>query len=294
MSARQRLEESFLGRSVRAFMGLQGLDRSMVIASQAFTTLIPLLILVSTLLPVGNGSAIAEGMIRRFNLSGSAADSVRQVFDHPETAGSVGAFSVLLLVLSGVSLTRRLQRTYQQVWQVDPRAGVRGSFAAMTGLLAMIAEIALLSVLGAAARALPFGWILAVPLSAFASLVLWTSIPWLLLDRRLEWRRLLPAGVLTGVSAALYGVATSVYMPPLMESYSERYGLFGVTISLVGWLLCISVIVVAATVVAAELDRAPESWARRLRKQLGIDERDRSTIDASQTQGALPTPSSGT
>ena len=53
---------------------------------------------------------------------------------------------------------------------------------------------------------------------------------------------------------SLYGVATSIYMPHLMESYSERYGLFGVTVALVGWLLCISFIVVAATVVAAEFD----------------------------------------
>ena len=273
MSTRSRLEGSFLGRAARSFVAIEGLDRAMVIASQAFTTLIPLLILVSTLLPAGDGSAVAEGMIRRFNLSSSAADSVREVFAHPQATDSVGALSVLLLVFSGVSLTRRLQRMYLKVWQVDPRPGVRGSLAALMGLLAMLAEIALLSAIGTVVRALPFAWVLAVPLSAFASLVLWTSIPWLLLDQRLEWRRLLPAGVLTGVSAGLYGVATSIYMPPLMESYSERYGLFGVTISLVGWLLCISFIVVAATVFAAEFDRAPDGWARSLRMRLGIVER---------------------
>ncbi|HYN67780.1 MAG TPA: hypothetical protein VES93_12895, partial [Ornithinibacter sp.] len=32
-----------------------------------------------------------------------------------------------------------------------------------------------------------------------------------------------------------------------------------------GWLLCISFIIVGSTVVAAELDRAPEAWATRLR-----------------------------
>ena len=35
---------------------------------------------------------------------------------------------------------------------------------------------------------------LAVPVTLAASLLLWTSIPWLLLDRRVAWRRLLPAG----------------------------------------------------------------------------------------------------
>ena len=57
-----------------------------------------------------------------------------------------------------------------------------------------------------------------------------------------------------------------------MESYSARYGLFGVTIALVGWLLCIAVLVVASTVVAAELDCAPERWAQRFRALVGIVE----------------------
>jgi membrane protein len=76
--------------------------------------------------------------------------------------------------------------------------------------------------------------------------------------------------VLTTVGASIYGVATTIYMPRLMESNSERYGLFGVTISLVGWLLCMALIVVAATVVAVEFDRAQEHWARRLRARLGL------------------------
>ena len=111
--------------------------------------------------------------------------------------------------------------------------------------------------------------------------MLWTSVPWLLLDRRIPWRRLLPAGALTAVGAGIYGVATTIYMPRLMESNSERYGLFGVTLSLVGWLLCIALIMVAATVVAAEFDRAPERWARRLRARFGIEAARRGRPEAS-------------
>jgi membrane protein len=134
----------------------------------------------------------------------------------------------------------------------------------------MLLEVVLLYLVRSFFRGLPFNAALVLPLSALASLVLWTSIPWLLLDRRLQWRRLLPGGVLAGVAVALYGVATGVYMPRLMETYSDRYGLFGVTIALVGWLLCISVIVVSATVTAAELDRAGEGWAVWLRARLGL------------------------
>jgi membrane protein len=74
----------------------------------------------------------------------------------------------------------------------------------------------------------------------------------------------------------------------VMESNSEQYGLFGVTLSLYGWLLCVAAIVVAAIVVAAEFDRAPEPWARGLRTRLGIEPAtgpaepaDRPTVDSS-------------
>ncbi len=44
-------EEWFPRRCLRCFFAIQGLDRAMVIASQAFTALIPLVILTSALLP---------------------------------------------------------------------------------------------------------------------------------------------------------------------------------------------------------------------------------------------------
>ncbi len=242
----------------------------MIIASQSFTALIPLLILVSTVLPTGSGNAVAESIIRRFDLTGDAARSVEAVFAQSES-GSVGVGSLLLLVFSGVSLTRRLQGMYLQTYGLPALPGVRGSFNAALGLAALLVEIALLYLIRMLVRALPFDWVLGVPLSALASLVLWTSVPYLLLDRRIAWQRLLPAGALVGTGVTLYGLASTVYMSRLITSYSERYGLFGVTVALVGWLLCVSFIVVAATVVAAELDRAPEDWARRLRAKLGGD-----------------------
>jgi membrane protein len=67
----------------------------------------------------------------------------------------------------------------------------------------------------------------------------------------------MPAGALTAVCAGAYAIATTVYTPRLMATYSQRYGLFGVTLALIGWLLCVALIIVAATVVAAEFDRTP-------------------------------------
>lgn len=224
-------------RCAGSFLGMQGLDRATAIAAQAFTALFPLLLLVSALLPRDSGDdLVSDAIIERFGLRGSAAAAVRELFDSPGDQ-TVGALSLVLLVFSGVSLTRRLQRTYQQAWRLPPVRGVRSSVSAAVGLVAVLLDIVLLTALRSLAESLPFGWTAGGLVTVLAGVVLWTSVPWLLLDRRLGWRRLLPGGVLTAVCTALYGLATTVYMPRLMAANSERYGLFGVTLSLIGWLL---------------------------------------------------------
>jgi membrane protein len=195
---------------------------------------------------------------------------VEQLFAHSGSS-SIGVFSAFLLLFSGVSLTRRMQRMYQQAWRLDPPAGLGRALNAVLGLTALVLGLGLLYVARALTESLPLGDVLLVPVSVLASALVWISVPWLLLDRRVAWRRLAPAGVLTAACTAAYGVASIVYIPRLMETYSRRYGLFGVTLALVGWLLCIAIIIVAATAVAVELDRAADPWTRRVRRTLGIE-----------------------
>ena len=118
-------EQWFPRRCLRSFFEMQGLDRAMVIASQAFTALIPLIILASALLPTENHDSMADAIVRKFALTGDAATAVRTVFA-PTGEATIGLVSILLLVFSGVSLTRRIQRMYLDAWQLPaPRASVR-------------------------------------------------------------------------------------------------------------------------------------------------------------------------
>lgn len=230
----------------------------MVIASQAFTALIPLLILVAAVAPTTRNDLVARGVINRFDLGGDAAVAVQRLFEH-SSEGSVGVLSMVLLVFSGVSLTRRLQRMYLLAWRLEPLPGIRGSFNASLGLVFLVVELVLLSFVRSFVRGLPVDGLLAFVLSAAAGIVLWTSVPWLLMDRRVAWRRLLLAGVFASTAISVYGTVTSLYMPRLMERYSERYGLFGISLALVGWLLAVTLILVTTTVIAAELDRTRRS-----------------------------------
>jgi uncharacterized BrkB/YihY/UPF0761 family membrane protein len=243
----------------------------MVIASQALTALIPLLLLVSTLAPANRRDLVAKGLVHRFQLSGNAAEAVTEVFTRPANGSSIGVLSVLILVISAVSLARRLQRLYQDAWRLGPVGGVRGSLTTFVGLGALLLQIALLYLARSLLRTVPLNWLLSVTVSLVTGVVLWICIPWLLLDGRVNWRRLVPSGVVASICGAAYSAASTLYMPRMMETNSERYGLFGVTLALVGWLLCLAFILVVVTVAGAEFDRSQGTFARRVRSWLGTE-----------------------
>jgi membrane protein len=228
------------------------------------------LVLVTTLAPADDRDVVSAAIIRRFELHGSAADSMVQLFAHSGNSAT-GVLSVFLLVFSAVSLTKRLQRMYQEAWSLPVSPGAGRALNAALGLAVLVLGISLLYVARTLVGSLPAGNVLVVPLSFLSSFLLWTVVPWLLLERRLAWRQFILAGALTGVCATGYGVASTVYMPRQLASYSERYGLFGVTLALIGWLLGMALIVVAATAVAVELDRTPDPWARRIRRAIGVE-----------------------
>ncbi len=267
----ERLLRTFPGRCVRRFLRMEGIDRCLVLSSQAFTALIPLLIVVSAVAPPGGSELVARTIITKFGLTGSSADSVEQLFatEGGVSAGALGAGSVLLLLYSGVSFTRRLMRMYRAAWDRE-KAGVRGNVFAVVALLVLLLEFIAVYAIMSRVHTLPADWLLALPLAIVIGLVPWTSIPYLLMDRAVHWRRLLGTGILTTVAMAVYGTSTTFYMPETIERYTADFGLFGVTIAIIGWLLGAAGIIVAGAAIGAELDESRASWALRLKQRLRL------------------------
>jgi uncharacterized membrane protein YvlD (DUF360 family)/uncharacterized BrkB/YihY/UPF0761 family membrane protein len=282
-----RLWGSFLGRCVRRFLVMGGIDRCLVISSQAFTALIPLVLLMSALAPAGQEDAITQAIVTRFGLEGDSAAAVEQLFTTPTGAASgLSLFSALLLLFSGVSFTRRVQAMYQAAWGQQKEAVRSGLFAAL-GLLAMLIEIVALYSIRALFRGLPLDWLWMLPVSAITGFVLWTSIPYLLLNRQVHWRRLLVSGAVAALATAVFGVATIVYMPPVVAKYTNQFGLFGITIALIGWLLSSAAVITASAAVGAEFDASHERWVLRLKNRYGL-------VDPSVGPQAVPDPTEGT
>ena len=122
-----RVRDSFVGRSVLRFVLMEGFDRCIVISAQGLTALIPLFIIVASAAPAGKEDLVAEAIIDRFALTGESAAAVEQLFVTPPGAtSSVTVFSAFLLLYSGVSFTRRLQRMYRAAWGQE-KVGVRST-----------------------------------------------------------------------------------------------------------------------------------------------------------------------
>jgi uncharacterized membrane protein YvlD (DUF360 family) len=276
----QRLSESFLGRCTWRFIMMSGLDRCIVLSSQAFTALIPLLILVSTLAPAGHEDLISRTIIRKFGLTGDSAEAVEQLFNIPADAtSSMSLFSGLLLIYSGVSFTRRMGAMYRSAWEQE-KAGVRGGLFAALGLLVLIVEVLIVYFVRSLVQQLPLDWLWAIPITTVSGLVLWTSIPYLLLNRQVHWRRLVVAGATTAVGTTVLSMATTVYMPPLVERYTSEFGLFGITMALIGWLLVASSILVASTAFGAEFDASQGRWIRGLKERFGLQDPAHEPVEA--------------
>jgi membrane protein len=235
-------------RSVVRFVELQGMDRAMALAGQAFAALMPLLIVIGAASPTG-GEDVAESLIDRLDLSGDAAEAVRAaVATPPDVYDSVTVTGSLLLVVSALSFTRALQRLYVIAWRLPP-LGIRGNKWG----LAWLAAFALFWSVQPAVVEL-FDGALATSATIATSCALWLFTPWILVGRAIAWRRLMPQAVLTSVGLTALAVGSAIYLPRAVASAAGQFGFIGVAFALLSWLFLVCFVLVAAAALGATLD----------------------------------------
>jgi putative membrane protein len=80
----------------------------------------------------------------------------------------------------------------------------------------------------------------------------------------------LVAGAAAAVGMTIFAIGTPIYMPDVMTRATNEFGLFGVTITLIGWLLAASFVLVATTAIGAEFDSSNAPWLVRLKIRFGL------------------------
>ena len=252
------LRPAFVLRVVHRFQRIVGFDRAVALASSALTALIPLAVVCGAVLTRIGGQDIADRLIDRYELTGGGADAVRDVFSPAGgTSATMSVVGALLLLVAVLSLTRAVQRLFEQTWQLAPLS-VRNT---LNGLMWAVAFVAFL---------LASGWIHAVAgrgrLELIASLLvlpltgvflIWSG--WILSAKRINWRKLLPFGVIASILTAAYSVGATVYVPYLFSTYATRYGVIGAVFAMISTLFCVFLVVVGSAAlgreVSDELDR---------------------------------------
>lgn len=252
-----RGEHTLPGRVLRVFLAIDGRDRVLMLAGQAFIAVIPLLIVVATVSGTGGADAVGSYLVRRFDLDGSAEESVRILFGRPPDAtGGITLLSAVVLLWTTNSFARSLQRTFAAAWQL-PRTGLRGTGQRTVGLLVLLVVLFGVSWLGNALREGPLLGVLVLLVQLGVVVGGWALASHLLLGRRVRLRVLLPGAVASAVVQLVVGWGTAVWLPGLVTRNADNYGVIGAALALVSWLIVVSASIVGSAVLGRVLAPVP-------------------------------------
>ena len=196
---------------------------------------------------------VAEDIVNWLGVTGTAAkvvtDAVKAASESARVASVVG---IVGLVWVGSSFAVAIAHAYNEAWRVPTRV----NFERLKGLGWLIGAAAMLavgSVVTAGLAALPAVLAPFVVLASVAvNTVIWLWTSWVLPNRRVPWRALVPAAVFGGVGLEVLKVAGGYVVPLLVSRSSALYGTIGVVFALLAWLLVLGRLVVFVTVIEVD------------------------------------------
>jgi membrane protein len=242
------------------FLSVQGLDRAMALSAQAFSALIPLIIVYSALAPRKQGDDFASELIDRFNLTGSAAATVHAAFTSPSTVqSSINVLSVLFVIIAALSFSRGMQRLYEGAYR-HPTLGMRNTGRGLIWLLTIVVYLSLRPLLADIFS----GTLLKIVVSLALGAALWTATPYLLLGGRLDWHDLVPGAFLTAIGMSAVSVTSVIWFPRSITASADQFGSMGVAFALLSWLFAAACVLVATATGGAVINEQLE--ARRAKR----------------------------
>ncbi|WP_433609446.1 hypothetical protein [Prescottella agglutinans] len=243
-------------RILTGFIDIEWADRSMTLAAQSFTSVLPVVIAAST---IGHRDTATKGFFSQFGIDVESIDLAPGSFEPTEpTFAAFGIIGLLMVVLSGTSFARALGRMYGRAWHV-PTLKVSSWWRWVAVLLAVAASAALIG-FTKILQGVPY---LGGSLVLIAQLAVWTGlwalVPYLLTERRLSSRVLWCTGVITATGLAALGLAGNIVLPRTIAEAESKFGALGLVFTAIGWMFVACGIIVGATVItkALALDEGP-------------------------------------
>jgi membrane protein len=265
----RQAQAGLAGQLLGRLLEVRFLERSVILAGQAFSALLPLIIVVNSISPHPGGDTPAAALVRRLGLDDRQVSSLQAVVAPPPSArASIGVLGVVLVILTATSFARALQRSYQLAWR-RPSAGLRAAWRPLALIVGLAVYVELLFLFGRLVRGVPAGSLLEDLATFVGAWALWTAAGWMLLVGQVRPRLLAVGGLLTAVGFALLRRLAAFYLPSMVASSQQQFGFLGVAFTLFSWLSACSFVIVVATVVGAVLADDPGRLGRWIRTPRG-------------------------
>jgi membrane protein len=240
----RRYEGSFAQRLFTRLTALDFMNQAILFGAGVLLSLLPFLVLLSAFAD----ERVDDDLALHLGLDHRAAKIVSHLFtQHGAKWNQATAISLVFMVAGTITVVSALQEIYQKAFD-QPGRGMRDLPRFLVWIVVMCAAVALVGELGKPVRLLPAGFVLVeiVIGAVFIPFVWWTMH--FLLDGRVEWRRLFPSAVATGLFAAVFGVFSTLYFSSTIISDDRIYGPIGAVFDIVTWLVGIGAVIILGAV----------------------------------------------
>ena len=253
----------FAIRALRDIRDLELFDRAMTLAAQAFTSILPILIVAGSLR--GSLNPEADSMFAtNLSLDDRTAELVQQSM--PQQTGGVTLTQVvgaLLLIVAATSFARALERCFMKIWKT-PKARIRFAWRWVAAIVAMVIGFAVVVVTRNVVRGTAAISVLEFVIEAVIWGALWWIASWLVINRSVSLRALLPGSVLAELGFAVATVVGRVYLPGVLASSADQFGVLGLAFSYIGWIFVLMSVLLAAVTIGRVIHLAStgQLWSR--------------------------------
>ena len=237
----------FVLRVARDLADLGLIDRGMTLAAHTFTSVLPILIVVGAVqsrLDTRTAAIFAEHMGFDAATAETLEKSLPGGAQEPRATGVIG---VILLVIAATSFARALERSLRRIWRT-PAVSLKFAWRWLAAVAAVVIGIAVVVATRVIIR--DDGPLPVIEFIAEVALwgALWWVASWIVVNRGVSLRELLPGSVLAGIGFAVAGRFGRVFLPPLLADSALRFGVLGMAFTYIGWLLVLAcVLLIAAT-----------------------------------------------
>ena len=226
------------------FRRLEVFDRAMALGAQLFTSVVPILIMLS----VWVGESASQKFADATTMPAAAAEVLDQALDEPGGT-AFGVIGSLFVLISATSLSRALTRSMASIWKLPrPKTNLSNAWRWVAVVIALALSVVAARGLGVLTDELPPAHAWTVAITFVLDVLGVVFLPWLLLDGKVRARRLIPGAVLFALLAVAGRPVARAYLPGALEESADRYGSIGIAFTYIALLYAVALAFLASMI----------------------------------------------